>query len=158
MDIPLHILTKACIAVEEKTGKSLPFLLRGIIIDKNLIKAAMVILNSCPEATLPQNCRNDICERTPDGLDRRIKKYLQTDFRTANIISDVLAEARIVSIIYVENKETGRMVKGTCLAEEWQWTDHGGSVADSASSMHMDQVGNRTYGAKRKTDPQITQA
>lgn len=53
--------------------------LRGITINRVLIEAAINVLYDNPGKTLPQNCRNDISIRTPDGLDRRIKEYLYTD-------------------------------------------------------------------------------
>lgn len=70
---------------------------------------------------LPQNCRNDVRERTPDGLDRRLKVCLKTDLRMANIISEVLEKAGIVEVVQVKNPQTGRTVKGTKLFPEWNW-------------------------------------
>jgi hypothetical protein len=86
-----------------------------------LIKVAIEVLNAEPTKTLPQNSRNDIKEKTPDGLDRRIKEYLNTNLRTANIISDVLEQAGIVQIVRIKNPRTGREVKGTKLLKEWCW-------------------------------------
>ncbi|MDD2211715.1 MAG: hypothetical protein PHV56_01865 [Clostridia bacterium] len=87
------LLKHVCRIVGGKSGCTIPFRLRGITIKRDLLEAAIAILNDSPKKTLPQNCRNDIRSRTPDGLDLRIKDYLNTDLRTANIISDVLAEA-----------------------------------------------------------------
>lgn len=81
----------------------------------------MEILNAEATKTLPQNCRNDVREKTPDGLDKRIKESLNTDLRTANIISDVLKLVGIVEIVQVINPQTGRLVKGTKLLQEWSW-------------------------------------
>jgi hypothetical protein len=121
MRIPLQLLNQACKAVEKEFGDSLPFKLRGIEINRSLIEAAMSVLNAAPRKTLPQNSLNDIRSRTPDGMDRRIKEYLDTNLRTANIISDVLAEADIVKDVTVINPATGRNVKGTRLLKEWCW-------------------------------------
>ena len=81
----------------------------------------MEILNAEATKTLPQNCRNDVREKTPDGLDKRIKESLNTDLRTANIIYDVLKLVGIVEIVQVINPQTGRLVKGTKLLQEWSW-------------------------------------
>jgi hypothetical protein len=99
----------------------LPFKHRGIMINRELIKATMEILNAESNKSLPQNHRNVVWENTPDGLDKRIKESLNTDQRRANIISDVLEEAGIVEIIQVINPKTGRTVKGTKLLQEWTW-------------------------------------
>ena len=115
------LIEKACAMVEETSGKAIPFRLRGIKVDRYLIISALEILADAPQKTLPQNCRNDIYERTPDGLDRRIKAKLKTDLRTANIISDVLADAGIVKVVKVLKPETGRMVKATKLLDEMHW-------------------------------------
>jgi len=121
MNIPALLLKAVCLEVERDNEKELPFYERGIKVDHTLIEAALCSLNSSPTKTLPQNCRNDIIERTPDGLDRRIKEKLGSDLRTANIISDLLAGAGIVEVIQVKNPETGRSVKGTRLLEQWCW-------------------------------------
>ena len=120
--IPQAVLEKACSLVSQQYGTPLPFPLRGITVDREKIRAAMEILNSHPQRTMPQNCRNDIRARTPDGLDRRLKEALNTDLRMANIISDVLASAQIAEIVRVENPATGRMVKGTRLKGIWCWS------------------------------------
>lgn len=99
----------------------LPLNERGIRITEELALAAVTMLNYAPNATLPQNCRNAARDRTPDGLDRRIKERLNTDLRTANIVSDVLAEAGIVEIVRLVNEGTGRYIKGTRLLERWRW-------------------------------------
>ena len=118
--IPSELLDKACCAVSQCWG-SIPFHHRGIKILCDLIKITMELLNAESSKELPQNCRNDVKERTPDGLDRRIKENLNSDLRTANIISDILKSAGIVDIILVRNPETGRSVKGTKLIQEWFW-------------------------------------
>ena len=117
--LPIH--RKACQLVEQARNQPLPFRERGIKIDQELIKATIDILIMAPSKTLPQNCRNDIRVRTPDGLDRRIKDVLNTDLRTANIVSDVLAECSIVKIVKVVNPDTGRLIKGTRLLDEIFW-------------------------------------
>jgi hypothetical protein len=121
MKPPSKILNSVCDSIQQNGKRSLPFHLRGIKIDSKLIEATLTILNNCPTNALPQNCRNDIRERTPDGLDRRIKDCLGSDLRTANIISDVLADVGVVEIVKLRNSETGRLVKGTRLLEEWRW-------------------------------------
>ena len=104
-----------------KNVKKVPFKHRGIMITHELIKTAIELLNAEPTKILPQNCRNDVRERTPDGLDRRIKESLDTDLRTGNIISEVLEKAGIVEVIQALNSRTGRSVKGTRLLVEWTW-------------------------------------
>jgi hypothetical protein len=121
MNISPSMIDKACSLVESAAGKTLPFELRGITINRKLIEVTIETLAEAPDQTLVQNCRNDTCERTPDGLDRRIKKKLNSDTRTANIISDVLALAGIVSVVKVTNPETDRKVKATRLEEEQSW-------------------------------------
>lgn len=106
--------------VEIKFG-DLPFKNRGITITRELILTAVEILNNEHSKMLPQNSRNASREKTPDGLDKCIKEYLNTDLRTANIISDLLKDAGVVEIIDVENPVTGRKVKGTKLLPKWQW-------------------------------------
>jgi hypothetical protein len=118
--IPDTILKKAIHLVNE-THEKIPFYHRGIQINENLIRVTMEILNAEPSRTLPQNARNDIVERTPDGLDKRIKLALLTDLRTANIITDVLERAGIVQNVIVTNPYTGRDIKGTKLNENWTW-------------------------------------
>lgn len=118
--IPSELLDKVCSAVNQY-WESIPFKHRGIKISRELIKITMELLNAEPTKELPQNCRNDVKERTPDGLDRRIKENLNSDLRTANIISDVLKSAGIVDTIPIRNLKTGRSVKGTKLVQEWGW-------------------------------------
>lgn len=120
IDIPSTLLNEACREVT-KAFSTIPFKERGIYIKAQLIKAAMEILNSAENKTLPQNCRNDVRERTPDGLDRQIKEYLKSDLRTANIISDVLSNAGVVRIVSMESPLTKRSIKGTQLKTEWTW-------------------------------------
>lgn len=96
--LPSDLATRAFAAIQQRIAQ-LPFRWRGIAITYELVGAAIAILNAEPSKTLPQNCRNDIRSRTPDGLDRRIKEKLNTDLRTANIISDVLEKADIVEVI-----------------------------------------------------------
>ncbi|MCX5855932.1 MAG: hypothetical protein NTZ24_15420 [Deltaproteobacteria bacterium] len=118
--IPKELLDNACVAIERKNQR-LPFSLRGITIDRILIQATLEILNAEPLHTLPQNCRNDIREKTPDGLDRRIKDYLGTDLRTANIVTDILETSGIARSVQVLSPSTGRDIKGTQLLNAWTW-------------------------------------
>jgi hypothetical protein len=114
--IPPELLARACLRVGE-----VPRRLRGIQISERLVGITMEILNEAPDKILPQNCRNDIREKTPDGLDRKIKERFNDDLRRANIISDVLADAGIVEVIEVRNPGTERNIKGTRLLPEWYW-------------------------------------
>ncbi len=117
----MSVYENACEIVEQVLRRPLPFRERGIKIDRVLIETAVKILKAAPSKTLPQNCRNDLRSRTPDGLDRRIKDALDTDLRTANIVSDILAECGVVEIVQVVNPQTGRMIKGTRLLDEIRW-------------------------------------
>lgn len=103
----------------DRDVRPLPFKERGIRVTRELIEATLGVLNAEPTRTLPQNCRNAIMEKTPDGLDRRIKKKLNSNLRTANIVSDVLRDAGIVEIVKVLNPQIGRTVKGTRLLNNW---------------------------------------
>jgi hypothetical protein len=118
--IPDDLFERACGIIVARHG-SFPIKCRGIRIRENLVKAAMEILNSAPGQTLPQNCRNDTRENTPEGLDLRIKEFLDSDLRTANIITDVLESVGIASNVFVANPETGHSVKGTQLNPRWCW-------------------------------------
>ena len=89
------LLSRACNAVEETSNRKLPFFEKKITIDKELIQAAMEILNSEPSKQLPLNHKSDIRENMRDGLDFRIKDYFNIDLRTANIITDILQQAGI---------------------------------------------------------------
>jgi len=93
----------------------------GIYITEALVRVTLEILNDAEGNTLPQNCRNETAEHTPDGLDKRIKLNLPTDTRTANIVSDFLSEHGIVEIVDVLNPETNRMIRGTHLLKELTW-------------------------------------
>lgn len=119
-EIPTELLMKACNNIGSKFGK-MPFKLRGITINTDLIKATMELLNNESSKILPQNSRNASREKTPEGLDKKIKEVLNTDLRTANIISDILKDVAIVDIIDVESPVTRRRVKGTKLLSSWQW-------------------------------------
>lgn len=118
--ISCDLLNRACSRVGDKV-ETVPFGWRGIRITRRLIRVAMGILNAEPAKTLPQNCRNAARKNTPDGLDKRIKEALDSDLRTANIISDVLEQAGIAKVVRVTNRETGRLVKGTRLLRKWTW-------------------------------------
>jgi hypothetical protein len=114
--IPINLLNKAYQKVIHlQYAGNLPFKWRGIKIDREMIAITLEILNAENAKTLPQNCRNDVRNRTPDGLDRRIKTRRNNDLRTANIISDVLEDAGIVEIVKVKN------LKATRLLPEWCW-------------------------------------
>ncbi|MDP4182286.1 MAG: hypothetical protein Q8942_14505 [Bacillota bacterium] len=114
------VFISACKRIEELYG-GIPFKERGITVSSELIKATIEILNDETNKTLPQNCRNQTIEKTPYGLDYKIKERLNTNLRTANIISDILHKAGIVTVIDVINPATGRNVKGTKLLQEWCW-------------------------------------
>lgn len=106
-------INQIMIDVEEKYNKQIPFRHRGIKIEKELIQATVEILSESPNKILPQNARNLVAEETPDGLDRRIKERLESNLRTANIISDVLEEVGVVKVKLRENPNTGRSIKYT---------------------------------------------
>ncbi|MED2974281.1 hypothetical protein P4361_18795 [Fictibacillus sp. B-59209] len=99
----------------------LPIKSGGISITRDLIKTTIQILNEEPTKTLPQNSRKDIKDRTPDGLDHRIKDRMKNNMMTACFVSNILAEAGIVEIVTIKNPTTSRMVKGTKLKKEWSW-------------------------------------
>lgn len=111
-----HIPNELLDEVEQRLPP-LPFKERGISIDKALIRITLEILNDASGSILPQNCRNDIAERTPDGLDRRIKERTGSNLRTANIISDVLERVGIVKICKMKNFHSDRKVKATMLLD-----------------------------------------
>lgn len=114
------LLDKAWINIGHKC-RSIPFKTRGIYINRELVRVTIEILNNEPSKKLPQNCKNSIAEEQLDGLDKRIKIVRNNDTRTANIISDVLADVEIVKIIKIINPPTGNIVKGTQLEEAWTW-------------------------------------
>lgn len=118
--IPLVLLDKVYNNVELKFG-TIPFKLRGIKVTHQLIKVTVEILNEEFTKTLPQNSRNATREKTPDGLDKRIKEALNIDLRTANIISDVLMEAGVVDIINIDSLKSDRKVKATRLLQKSCW-------------------------------------
>ncbi|WP_321508480.1 PQQ-binding-like beta-propeller repeat protein [uncultured Methanoregula sp.] len=118
--IPQDLFERACRILEERYS-DFPIKSRGIYIRKNLVKATLEILNSMPGKKLPQNCRDDTRENTPDGLDLRIKEYLDSDLRTANIITDLLESVGIASNIQVPSEKTGHLLKGSQLNPEWCW-------------------------------------
>ena len=108
----------------QRSFSPIPFPCRGIKITARLVAAAIEILNSAPNRTLPQNCRQPRKADepdAPDGLDRRIKERLKTHLRTANIISNVLETAGIVELVKAVNPSSGRIVNGTRLRPEWGW-------------------------------------
>jgi hypothetical protein len=118
--IPSDLFVKACANII-RIFQPIPFVYRGINVSLELIKFTMDILNDETSKTLPHNCRQLKRDDTPDGLDRRIKDTLQTDLRTANIISDVLEQAGIVEVIKITNLTSGREVNGTRLLKAWTW-------------------------------------
>ena len=97
----------------------LPKKVRGIKVTESLVIAAIEVLKEAPNHTLPQNSRKERIEKTPDGLDRRIKEKLKSDLMTACIISDLLAECGIVEVTKITNPATGRLVKATRLKAEF---------------------------------------
>lgn len=119
--IPPNLLNKAYAIIGQKVD-SVPFKDREIKITCELIKNTMEILNAEPTKTLPQNCRKSVRRETPDGLDKRLKKSLNSDTMMANIISDVLAKASIAEIVRVPSYRSDRRIKGTTLLPEWSWS------------------------------------
>jgi hypothetical protein len=118
--IPSDLFVKACSNII-RIFQPIPFEYRGINVSLELIKITLDILNDELSKTLPHNCRQLKRNDTPDGLDRRIKDTLNTDLRTANIISDILEQAEIVEVIKVTNFSSGREVNGTRLLKAWTW-------------------------------------
>ncbi len=153
MNISPSMIDKACNLVESAAGKPLPFEQRGITINRKLIEITIETLSAAPEQTLAQNCRNDTCERTPDGLDRRIKEKLNSGTRTANIISDVLALAGIVSVVKVIDPETDLQVKATRLEEEQRW-----AVDESKILAPVGAVKVKTPGGVQPSVPSLSRA
>ena len=115
-----NVLDRLCTRIAKRHAP-VPFGHRGIRVTRELVQATVEILNAAPARTLAQHCRNASRQCTPDGLDRRIKERLDTDLRTGNIISDVLADAGAVCVIKMRNPDTGRMIKATRLLDEWGW-------------------------------------
>ena len=99
---------------------NLPYKERGIQINEELIIITIEILNENESKILPQNARNVIMEKTPHGLDKIIKQRLNTNTRTANIISDILENKGFVEIIKIKN-EKGNYIKATKLLNEFTW-------------------------------------
>ncbi len=153
MNISPSIIDKACNLVESAAGKALPFEQRNVTIDRKLIEVTIETLSEAPDQTLAQNCRNDTCERTPDGLDRRIKEKLESDTRTANIISDVLALAGIVSVVKIVNPETDRKVKATRLEEEHNWVVDESKILAPAGAVKV-----KATGGARPAVPSLSRA
>lgn len=120
-EIPINLLDKICFSIELRFKKNIPFITRGIKISHGLIKVTVEILNDEIENILPQNSRNAIKEKTPEGLDRKIKESLNTNLRTANIISDVLMDTGVVEVVKIRNEKSGRMIKATRLLPQWCW-------------------------------------
>lgn len=119
-NISSDLLMEIYSRVEKKFG-TIPFKLRGIKITHKLIKVSVEILNNEVNKMLPQNSRNLCVNQMPDGLDKKIKEALNSNLRTANIISDVLKDAEIVEVIKIVNPKTGRNIKATRLLEKWSW-------------------------------------
>jgi len=114
--MPPHLLDR----IVQSLGP-LPRRYRGIAVSRELVRVTLEVLNAAPGRILPQNCRNAVAERTPDGLDRRVKEAMGTDLRTSNIVSDLLQEAGVVEVTGIVNDRTGRIVKATRLCGEWSW-------------------------------------
>jgi len=118
--VPASVLDDVCRLVAGSATFA-RFRCRGIWITRELIRATIEELNAAPDRLLPQNCRNWRKQKTPHGLDRRIKERLGTDTRTANIVSDVLEAAGVVEVRKTRNQGTGRDVKATKLCPTWSW-------------------------------------
>jgi cell envelope opacity-associated protein A len=115
--MPKELLMKLTMLFES----GLPYTERGITITENLLKVTVELLNAAEGRILPQNARNASIENTPDGLDKCIKIALQSDTRTANIVSDELAKRGVVEITSIENPKTGNQIKATRLLPDWAW-------------------------------------
>ena len=99
----------------------LPYRERGISINADLLRTTVELLNAVEGNILPQNCKRNIAEKTPDGLDKRIKIALRSNTLTANIVSDELANKGVVEVTTIKNPNTGRQIKATRLHKEWTW-------------------------------------
>lgn len=119
--IPEELLKKITLMIEVKQNKRLPFEVRGIVISELLIATTLEILNSEKSKMLPQNARHDNLERTPDGLDKRLKIRMGNDTCRGHIISDILAEVGIIKLLKVRNIKTGKLVNGTQLISDFSW-------------------------------------
>jgi hypothetical protein len=116
-----ELLKKIILKIEMKQNKRLPFKLRGIIISELLIATTIEILNKEKSKMLPQNARHDNLEKTPDGLDKRLKKRIGNDTCRGHIVSDILAEVGVVRLLKVKNIKTGHLVNGTELISDYTW-------------------------------------
>jgi hypothetical protein len=119
--IPEELLKKITLMIEVKQNIRLPFEVRGIVISELLIATTLEILNKEKSKTLPQNARHDNLEKTPDGLDKRLKIRIGNDTCRSHIVSDILAEVGIVRLIKVRNIKTGKLVNGTQLISDYSW-------------------------------------
>jgi len=119
--IPEELLKKITLKIEVKQKKRLPFEVRGIVISELLIATTLEILNKEKSKLLPQNARHDNLEKTPDGLDKRLKIRMGNDTCRGHIISDILAEVGIVRLAKVRNIKTGKLVNGTQLILDYTW-------------------------------------
>lgn len=117
-NIPDELLYDICTRIVDKFG-NIPFKHRNIRITKKLIATTLEILNMEANNELPQNCRNLVKEKTPDGLDKRIKVKLNTNLRTGNIISDILKEIGVVEVFKRESTTTGRIIYWTKSNVNW---------------------------------------
>ena len=96
--IPEELLKKILLKIEMKQNERIPFKLRGIVISELLIASTLEILNPEKTKILPQNARHDNLEKTPDGLDKRLKIRMGNDTCRGHIVSDILAETGIVRL------------------------------------------------------------
>ncbi len=115
--IPMILLNE----ILRRIVRPFPFHCRGIKVTQQLVIVTLECLNGAPANTFPQNCRNEVRSKTPEGLDLCIKNNMKFDTRTGNIISDILAEAGIVKVTTVTNQKTGRSIKATQLLKQWTW-------------------------------------
>jgi len=116
--IPDELLNNICTKIEDQFGE-LSFKYRRVSITKELIAATFEILNMETNKELPQNSRNLVKEKTPDGLDKRIKEKLNNNQRIGNIVSDILEEVGLVAVFKRESATTGRIIKWTKSKIKW---------------------------------------
>jgi hypothetical protein len=116
-----ELLKKIILKIEVKQNKRLPFEVRGIVISELLIATTLEILNKEKSKTLPQNARHDNLEKTPDGLDKRLKIRMGNNTCRGHIVSDVLAEVGVVKLSKIKNINTGKLVNGTQLISNYSW-------------------------------------
>jgi hypothetical protein len=92
-----------------------------IIINEKIIKGTLEVLNLSDKKCLPQRSSHESIEKTKNGLDKELKKMLQSNFSFAKYASDALVEKGICKIIYRKYPDSKRELKCTLLLDNWTW-------------------------------------